>query len=323
MVRFPPANLRTPPVPDASANYRGIRCLLIATTCLALNDACNKQLVASLPAWEIVLFRALITAGIILPVIVWRRELKDLRALLQPHIALRSLAESWIGPFLIIALAFMHQADATAIYMVAPVFVALVGFGHFKEKFSWPILLAVLIALAGAWLFVNPGTGVFQFVALLPLAAALCQTLREYISRTMGKRAEGGVAVSNRVILFSTTVFSLIAAAVLAVFFPWVTPVSVWKAPDGNEFLLLAAASALFYLGVTYTYEAYRNSDLSVVAPFRYWYLIVAIGTGFFAFGEIPGLQSVVGMGIIVGAGLLVLWVQQAMRARAKKPAAR
>ncbi len=27
---------------SASANYRGIQYLLIATTCLALNDACNK-----------------------------------------------------------------------------------------------------------------------------------------------------------------------------------------------------------------------------------------------------------------------------------------
>jgi drug/metabolite transporter (DMT)-like permease len=56
----------------------------------------------------------------------------------------------------------MYQADVTAIYMVAPVFVALVGFGHFKEKFSWPILLAGLIALGGAWLFIKPGSGVFQ-----------------------------------------------------------------------------------------------------------------------------------------------------------------
>jgi drug/metabolite transporter (DMT)-like permease len=303
-------------MPDASANFRGIRCLLIATTCLALNDACNKHLVATMPVSEVVLLRAIISGAIVFAVLAMRNELAGLRAVLRPEIMLRSFAESWIGPLLIIAFAFMTQADVTAIYMVAPVFVALVGFGHFKEKFSWPILLAGLIALAGAWLFVNPGSGVFQWVALLPLGASAFQVLREVISRTMGKKAGEGPQVSNRVILFSTALFSVVAAAILAVFFPWVTPATAWKWPDASEYFFLTVASALFYLGVTYSYEAYRNSDLSVVAPFRYWYLLVAIAAGFFAFGEIPGLRSVLGMIVIVGAGGIVLWHQRAASKR-------
>jgi drug/metabolite transporter (DMT)-like permease len=301
-------------MPSASANYRGIRCLLIATTCLALNDACNKFVVATLPASEIVTLRAVITGVILLGIMAVRGELASLRALGRPDIMLRGFAESWIGPFLIIALAFMHQADVTGIYMVAPIFVALVGFGHFRERFSWPLLLASVIALGGAWLFINPGGGVFQAVALLPLAASACQVLREVISRTMGKKAENGTAVSNRVVLLSTVLFSLVAGAVLAAFFSWATPVAAWKWPDAAELSLIAVASALFYLGVTYTYEAYHGSDLSVVAPFRYGYLIVAILTGYLAFGEIPGSRSILGMAIIVLAGAIVLWWQ----ARAK-----
>jgi drug/metabolite transporter (DMT)-like permease len=303
-------------MPNTSANLRGIRCLLIATTCLALNDACNKFLVGTLPVAEVVLLRALISGSIVFAVIAARGELSGLRALTRPDILLRALAESWIGPFLIIALAFMYQADVTAIYMVAPVFVAIMGYGHFKEKFNWPILLAGLIALGGAWLFISPGTGIFQAVALLPIAAAGCQILREVISRTMGKKSEGGVSVSNRVVLFSTVVMSIVAAAVLAVFFPWATPVSVWRWPNFEELVLLVTASAFFYLGVTYSYEAYRNSDLSVVAPFRYWYLVVAILAGLFVFGEVPGTRSVLGMLIIVVAGGIVLWQQRAKPAR-------
>ena len=120
------------------------------------------------------------------------------------------------------------------------------------------------------------------------------------------------MAVSNRVILLSTVLFSILAAGVLALFFPWATPVSVWRWPDFGEWFFLIVASALFYLGVTYSYEAYRNSDLSVVAPFRYWYLIVAILAGLFAFGEVPSLQSILGMIVIVGAGGIVLWQQSA-----------
>lgn len=301
---------------EPSANARGIQCLLVATTCLAINDACNKHLAATLPVSEIVLLRAVISAAIVTAILAMRGELAGLGAILRPDIMLRSFAESWIGPFLIIAFAFMSQADVTSIYMVAPVFVALVGFGHFKEQFSWTILTASLLALAGAWLFIDPGGGVLQLVALLPLAASACQVLREVISRTMGKKAEGGTQVSNRVILLSTSLFSMIAAGILAIFFPWVTPVAVWRWPDASEWFFLAAASGLFYLGVAYTYEAYRGSDLSIVAPFRYWYLLVAIAAGYIGFGEVPGLQSIIGMIVIVGAGGLVLWHQYGARKR-------
>lgn len=301
-------------MPDASANARGIRCLLIATTCLALNDACNKFLVATMPASEIVVFRGALGGLIVLAVLLAKGEQKGLVALRRPDIVLRSIVESWIGPLLIIALAFMAQADATAVYMVSPVFVALVGFGRFREKFEWTILFAVGIALGGAWLFVQPSGDVVRAVALLPLAAAVCQTLRETISRSMGRKAEGGVAVSNRVVVFSTALYSILTGAILAVFFPWATPVAEWKWPDGTETLVLVAASVLFYFGVTYIYEAYRGSDLSVVAPFRYWYLVVAIFTGVLIFGERPDAQSILGMAIIVGAGLLVLWRQHGAR---------
>jgi drug/metabolite transporter (DMT)-like permease len=296
-------------MPDPTANFRGIRYLLVATTCLAINDACNKYVVATLPVAEIVTLRAIISGGIVLAVIATRGELRSLRALARPDVMLRGFAESWIGPFLIVALAFMHQADVTAIYMIAPVFVALVGFGHFKERFSWLLLAASLIALAGAWLFVDPGGGVFQLVAFLPMAASAFQVLREVISRTIGK---GGAAVSNRVVLLSTSLFSLFAGAVLAIFFSWTTAVATWRWPDAQEWAIIALASALFYVGVSCTFEAYRGSDLSVVAPFRYWYLFVAIVTGFFLFGEFPSERSIVGMMIIVSAGGLVLWSQRA-----------
>jgi drug/metabolite transporter (DMT)-like permease len=311
-VRLPYNAIPVLPMASVSANVRGIRCLLIATSCLALNDACNKYVVATLPVSEIVVLRAIISGGIVCAVIAMHGELRSLRALLRPQIMLRSLAESWIGPFLIIALAFMHQADVTAIYMVAPILVALAGFGHFKERFNWHLLAAAVAGFGGAWLFVNPGSGVFQAVALLPIGASLLQVLREVISRRMGVKAGHGAGVSNRVVLLSTSLFSLLTGGVLAAFFSWTTPVANWSWPDAEAWLLIALASVLFYAGVTYTYEAYRGSDLSVVAPFRYWYLIVAIFTGLIAFGEVPSGRSILGMAIIVGAGAVVLWRQRA-----------
>jgi len=299
---------------SASANYRGIQYLLIAVTCLSINDACNKFVVATLPVSEIVTLRAILTGSIVIAVMGIRGEFASLRLLGRPDVIVRGVVEAWIGPLIIISLAFMHQADVTSIYLVAPVFVALVGFGHFREQFSWWVLLASAIALAGAWLFVDPGGGVFQTVALLPLAASGCQVLREVISLRMGIKAENGAAVSHAVVQLSTTLFSLVAGAILAMFFSWATPVAAWKWPDATEFSFIVAASVLFYLGVMGMYEAYRASDLSVVAPFRYWYLLVAIIIGYLVFGEVPTMRSFVGMATIVIAGIIVIWWQSRVR---------
>jgi drug/metabolite transporter (DMT)-like permease len=296
---------------NASANFRGIRCLLAASTCFALNDACNKFVVATLPASEIVSLRAIISGAIALAVLAANGELKSLRATTRPDIMARGIAESLIGPCLIISLAFMHQADVTAIFMIAPVFVALAGFSYFKEQFSWVLLGASLIALGGAWLFVNPGDGMLQTVALLPVLASCCQVVREIISRTIGITAGSGPSVSIGAVMLSTSLFSLVAGIALAIFFPGATPVEVWKWPNAFEWTLVAIASALFYGGVTFTYMAYHGSDLSVVAPFRYWYLVVAILSGFFVFGELPTARSIIGMLIIVAAGAIVLWSQR------------
>ena len=301
-------------MPSASANFRGIRYLLAATTCFALNDACNKFVVASLPASEIISLRAVISGSIVLAVLVASGELKSLRAIARPDITLRGLAEAMIGPCLIIPLAFMHQADVTAIFMIAPVLVAFVGFSYFKEQFSWALLSASLIALCGAWLFVNPGGGMFQPVALLPVFASCFQVVREVISRTIGKTGGDGDAVTTGAVMLSTSLFSLVTGLVLAVFFSGATPVEAWKWPNAQEWMLVTIASTLFYGGVTLTYRAYHGSDLSVVAPFRYWYLFVAIMSGFFLFGELPTGRSIVGMLIIVSAGAIVLWSQRARR---------
>ena len=75
---------------DTSANVRGIQFLLVATTCLAINDACNKYLAATLPVAEIVLLRAIISTAIVLAVLAIRKELAGVAAVLRPDIMLRS-----------------------------------------------------------------------------------------------------------------------------------------------------------------------------------------------------------------------------------------
>ena len=59
----------------------------------------------------------------------------------------------------------------------------------------------------------------------------------------------------------------------------------------------------------------FRDVDLSVVAPFRYSYLITSAIGGYLVFGELPDRWSVVGALLIVGSGLYALH-REAVRRR-------
>ena len=60
---------------------------------------------------------------------------------------------------------------------------------------------------------------------------------------------------------------------------------------------------------------AFRGVDLSVVAPFRYSYLITSAVAGYLVFSEVPDAWSVAGAMLIVASGLYALH-REAVRRR-------
>ena len=54
--------------------------------------------------------------------------------------------------------------------------------------------------------------------------------------------------------------------------------------------------------------SAYRFADASLVAPFDYTSMILAVGIGWFIFGEAPSLVVLMGSALVIVAGLLIIW---------------
>ena len=90
-----------------------------------------------------------------------------------------------------------------------------------------------------------------------------------------------------------------------------------WPAMPADDVLLLVVSALFtgiaFYLMVI----AFRGVDVSVVAPFRYVFLLWAMIAGYLAFGEIPDRWSFVGGALIVASGLYAMH-REAVRGRAQ-----
>ncbi|MGR3199886.1 MAG: EamA family transporter, partial [Paracoccus sp. (in: a-proteobacteria)] len=66
-----------------------------------------------------------------------------------------------------------------------------------------------------------------------------------------------------------------------------------------GSFLTIAYLSAV---------AAMRIGEISVVAPFRYTSLLVAIVLGLVVFGDWPDLWTWAGAVLVVGAGIYTIW---------------
>jgi drug/metabolite transporter (DMT)-like permease len=67
---------------------------------------------------------------------------------------------------------------------------------------------------------------------------------------------------------------------------------------------------------------SYRHADASLIAPFEYASMLLAIIVGYTVFGEVPGAATLAGGAMIVVAGILIILRERQLgieRARQRK----
>jgi drug/metabolite transporter (DMT)-like permease len=74
---------------------------------------------------------------------------------------------------------------------------------------------------------------------------------------------------------------------------------------------MLICAGLIGGVGQICLTAAYRNAPASLVAPFDYSSMLLALGIGYFWFSEIPNWWTIIGATIIIVYGIEILWREQ------------
>jgi drug/metabolite transporter (DMT)-like permease len=246
--------------------------------------------------------RGAFTAVIVLAIIAWRGEFGRLHHVIDTTVMTRSGAEATVGLLLIYALALMPIADVTAILLVQPFMLTIAGVIIFKETVGWRRWLAVAGGFVGMLLVVKPGTSAFDAVSLVVVLAAVLVVVRDIATRKM--RAD---VPTNGIVLLTATLGILIGGAG--------SLRGNWVMPDLEAWIAVVVAAAFFVFAIMLGVIAFRDTDVSVVAPFRYALVVFAVIYGIILFREFPDAWSFAGIAMIVGAGLYVLH-REAVRQR-------
>lgn len=209
-------------------------------------------------------------------------------------IGFRSLTEVGAAFFFLTALFNMPIANVTAVLQVLPLAVTLGAWLFFGEPVGWRRLSAIGVGFFGVLVIVQPGMQGFSVWSIYVLIAVVCVTGRDLVTRMMPAH------IPSLTVTLSTSVVVGLAFGVLSLRAPWVPM-------DGLTWSYLIG-STLFIVGAySLSVQVMRVGEVSFVAPFRYTSLLWALLLGFLVFGEWPDALTLLGAGIVVGAGIFTL----------------
>jgi drug/metabolite transporter (DMT)-like permease len=290
-----------------TANRRGILFMVISMTTFVGNDALVKMASAEMPSAQLIFIRGVFAT---IWIVLLARALGvtvRLRSLTGRWISARALVDAASTFTYLIALFHMPIANAIAINMAAPLLLTLLAVIVYRERVDIQRWVAVALGFLGVLLIIQPATEGFNAYSILCLGATLLHCVRDMMTRHIP-----GAVPSVVVTLATSLTVTLIAGAA--------TLHTGWQPVQSESMAHVAGASVFLTIGYYFIILSTRTGDLSVIAPFRYSGLPVALLLGWLIWGDVPDLAAWVGIGLLCATGLYLL---RRARPRPVKPFAR
>lgn len=218
------------------------------------------------------------------------------RAYVRGPLLIRSGFEIIGRLFFALSLAYASLAATSAILQAAPLVVTLGAVFVLKEQVGVRRWVAMTIGFFGVLLILRPTPSGFDATVIFAVLGMIGFAGRDLMTRA----SPPDVSTSQLGILGFLMV--LIAGFIITLF--ETDPATV---PSVAASLKLAGTVLAGLVGYTALTLAMRTGEVSVVAPFRYSRLLIALVFAYFIFGERPDLLTLVGAALIVGSGIYTL----------------
>jgi drug/metabolite transporter (DMT)-like permease len=277
-----------------SNNQRGVLAICGCMASYTVNDVVVKQILLTYPVGEVIFVRGIITSLLIGAIALALGQAQELRAGLNRQVAARSLFDGLSTAGFIAALAQMKLANIAALLQIAPLLITALSVVLYREVVGWRRWAAIGVGFFGALLVIKPVPSEFNVWAIVGAGSALAAALREIMTRQIGRKLPVMV-----VVFWGSICIMLFGLLFIAT--------EDWRTFGGWDFVQLCVAAIFMCIALYLMALGFRDVDLSVVAPFRYSYLITSAVGGYVAFRELPDDWTVVGAILIVGGGIYTL----------------
>jgi drug/metabolite transporter (DMT)-like permease len=285
-----------------TANQRGIVAICGCMASYTVNDVLVKQILRDYPVGEVIFVRGLMSALLIGGFVLTLGHRRQMGAAMGRLMAARSVCDGLSTVCFIAALAHMALVNVAAVLAIGPLLITALSVVFHGEAVGWRRWTAVGVGFLGALFLIKPIPSAFDVWAIIAAGSALFAALRELYNRKIDH------SVPTVIIAFWGAVGITLCGTAFAF-------TEDWRMFAIGDLAQLFVAAMFVGIAIYLMALGFRNVDLSVVAPFRYSYLITSALGGYLLFREVPDGWSMAGAALIVGSGLYALH-REAVRKR-------
>ena len=298
-------------MPRKNNNPKGIILILLAMMVFSVQDGIMKHIFSFVSLYEVYLIRTVVSFGLLL----FYLKLTKRPIVFKTQYPLLTFCRVILFFFgfssFYISLTVLPLGFATALFFVTPFLITI--FAHFflKEEIGIRRWSAIVVGFIGVYITLNPDFSNFNYLSLLPILCAFCYSLSMIIIKK----------TSDKDSVYTQTFTFYFGAMFFSIIFYFVIGDGQYNTIDHpasqfifREWFVNLESSILFMVttGVTATvaflllFTAYRIASPAVVSPFEYSILLWAPLIGWIYFEEIPSLNTVIGILIIVSSGIYI-----------------
>lgn len=283
--------------------------IIFGTTTVACSDLATKWLTSNLSLWQLQSMRSAFGITFLLLILLVMRKLSSLKVINIEALVIRSLLMTFTYLTFFTALAILPIAMVAGGFFSGPLFMVVLASVMLKEKIGiWRITSAVG-GFLGVLLILQPDTSQLDPMLFLPVLCGFFYALTQVYTRKHCKN-ENPVAISFWLTfmfllsgLLGLLVLSFIPAAPDPGFLS--RPLVVPPTTQLLALVAIAIASVVMHFSLA---AAYQNAPATLVAPLEYLYLPIAIAGGYLFFDETPNNFALVGVFIVIAAGIIIAW---------------
>jgi drug/metabolite transporter (DMT)-like permease len=268
--------------------------MLLSILLFSLMDASVKWLGATYPTAQIMFFRCTVALVPVFVIIALRGGFGVLRTAQKKLHLLRSLLGVAAMAFAFYAFSLMPLAEAVSILHTAPLFMTALSVVLLRETVGIRRWSAVILGFAGMLLVVRPGSGMLESGSLYMLTAAFLIGCTTIIIRHLGK-LDDPVCIT-----FYFTATGILVST-LGIF------IQGWQQPPLIDLGLLIMVGLLGGMAQYLMTVSYQHLAVGTLAPLKYLTIVFGGVIAFLVWGEVPDLQSIFGISIIILSGLYTL----------------
>ena len=298
-------------------NPRGIILILIAMMVFSVQDGIMKYIFNFVSLYEVYLIRTLVSFGLILIFLKVKKE-KIVFKSQYPLLTFCRVILFFFGfSSFYISLTVLPLGFATALFFVTPFLITI--FAHFflKEEIGIRRWSAVVVGFIGVYITLNPDFNNFNYLSLLPILCAFCYSLSMIIIKKTSEKDSVYTQTFTfyfGAIIFSTIFYFLIGdgqyntsdhPASQFIFREWFVDLE-------SSILFMVATGLTATVAFLLLFTAYSIASPAVVSPFEYSILLWSPLIGWIYFNEIPSLNTVIGILIIVSSGIYIFMREKA-----------